>query len=620
MNTGAASAPEISFKFGNVRMVAAMCAVVCALIVADGWRMIAYMASIAPGTLGLVADRVILIVAALLMLIVVGSGVRRGLGTGRAFLAGSACGTIFFASSLGTAILDPQSIAWMLHGNDWTAHYAGWAMYRNAPWTWPPGALPNLMYPRGTSIIFADSLPIVSFLLKPFSPLLPQTFQFTGLWFALSCLLQGGFGALLARRWTRHPAIILAAAAMFLYAPVLLNRLPHATLMAHWLILASLWLYFRPTPPRNVAAEMWPWWSFALIAAGTMPYLTAMVMAILLAYCVRRCRVDRERTLLQAASMFVIAIAVVLTMWWLSGAFILKPHNASGGVPYGVYSFNLLGFFNSYGWSMVLPGLPTESSAQMEGYSYLGLGVIALIVLIVLEAIAKLRRPHWPRTHWPLLVVTLLTVAFAASTVLRIGPWTLIDRPLDTALLAMFRSSGRFIWVAYYLTILAAIVLTLKRFGATAASAVLAGALGLQMYDYTSSHRQAAQLRAGVNWPPPMKTLDDPGWDQMAVNRLHLTLLPPAPCGDPPGPILPMQLVAARNHLTYNTAYVSRWNPEDEYRYCDRLTDQLAKGDLHSDELYVVADAWLDRFQHAAKTPTCRMLDGYRACVVDAAP
>ncbi|HEX4481051.1 MAG TPA: DUF6311 domain-containing protein [Rudaea sp.] len=588
----------------------------CALLVVDEWSVIGHVAGMSPRTPGLAADRVIVCVCATLVLLACVTVLRRGASVASAFFIGALSGAGFFAASIGTSILDPTATSWLLRGADWTTHYAGWAMFRNAPWEWPPGVLHELMYPRGTAIIFTDSLPIVSLLLKPFSAWLPDTFQFTGGWFALCCVLQGGFGALLAQRWTRNPAVTLAASAMFLYAPAFLHRMPHATLMAQWLILASLWLYFRPTIPRGAVAETWPWWTFALIAAGTMPYLAAMVLAIFFAYCVRRRWVNRERSFGQVAAMLFGAIFVVVSMWWISGAMVVRAHNASGGVSHGVYSFNLLGFFNSYGWSMLLPGLPVASPEQMEGYSYLGLGLIALLVLLVIEALVRLRRPHWPSRHWPLLVVTLLTVAFAASTVFTIGAWTLIDYPLSTPLFAAFRSSGRFVWIAYYLTILALLVFTVKRFGTTAASVLLTCAFALQAWDYTNSHRQAAHLRDGANWPPPMQSLDDPGWNELAANRRHLTLIPPPPCGDPAGPILPFQLVAARNRLTFNSAYVARWNPKKEIRYCNQLSDQLAKGDLHDDELYVVTDAWLERFQHSDKSPTCRMLDGFRACVV----
>jgi hypothetical protein len=169
----------------------------------------------------------------------------------------------------------------------------------------------------------------------------------------------------------------------------------------------------------------------------------------------------------------------------------------------------------------------------------------------------------------------------------------------------------------HYLIVLAVVVFTVKRFGSVAAGALLCGALAMQAWDLTNPHVQNAFLRTGDNWPPPMASLDDPGWNELAANRQHVTLVPPPACGEPAGPILPFQLVAARNKMTYNTAYTARWDPAADTRYCGQLNDQLAHGDLHADELYVVSDSWKDRFlEHAAQPPTCRTLDGFRACVI----
>ena len=314
--------------------------------------------------------------------------------------------------------------------------------------------------------------------------------------------------------------------------------------------------------------------------------------------------------------MFAAVVVPVLLLWWISGAFMLHYRDGSGGVSHGVYSFNLLGLFNSYGWSKVLPSLPIVSPSQLEGYAYLGLGVLALMAMLLLGAFVRYRRPPFPRRHWPLLAMVVVLTAFAASTVLTIGPWVLINHPIKSPLLATFRSSGRFIWVAHYLIVLAMIVFSVKRFGSAAAGAVLSGALAVQAWDLGNPHLQNAFLRTGDNWPAPMASLNDPGWDELAANRKHFTLVPPPACGEPAGPILPFQLVAARNRMTYNTAYTARWDPAADGRYCAQLSDQLAKGDLHADELYVVSDAWKDRFDQAAKSPTCKMLDGFRACVV----
>src|SRR4029078_6273067 len=134
--------------------------------------------------------------------------------------------------------------------------YSGWAMFRHTPWAWPPGALPEIWYPVGTSIVYTDSLTLLALALKPLSHWLPEPFQFIGIWLLINCMLQGALGALLITRSSRSPAAVLAGAALLVLAPIFLNRIGHDTLTAHWLLLASLWLYFRAAPLRPLV-EAW---------------------------------------------------------------------------------------------------------------------------------------------------------------------------------------------------------------------------------------------------------------------------------------------------------------------------------------------------------------------------
>ncbi|HSE12960.1 MAG TPA: DUF6311 domain-containing protein, partial [Rudaea sp.] len=448
------------------------------------------------------------------------------------------------------------------------------------------------------------------------SPWLSDPFQYTGGWFAISFLLQGGFGALLAQRWTRNPAPILATAALFLYAPILLNRLPHATLTAHWLILASLWLYFRQQPRSALAAEAWPWWLLAAISALVMPYLAMMVFAVFAAYWSRRVWVDHERRVTEALFAAAIAMALMAALWWLSGALIVHYRDGGGGVVYGLYSFNLLGFVNSFGMSRLLPMLPIAATQQGEGFAYLGLGMLSLLAVLAIETVWQRRRPHWPKRHWPLVAVTLVLVAYAASTVLTLGSWKLIDFPVASPLLSTFRSSGRFVWIAYYLAMLAAVVLAIERFPKLASGLLLA-TLALQIWDLAPGRVFFANLRNGQGWPQAEHPLADPRWDQLAAGRHHLTLVPPAACGVPPGSYLPFQLLAAKHAMSLNTAYVARWDPTANGRYCAQLVEQLANGRLSTDDLYVVTDEWRERFEHGGQSLLCESLDGFRACVLD---
>ncbi len=433
---------------------------------------------------------------------------------GAAACIGALCGAMFFFTWIGLGLLDPTNIHWLLHG-DWAEHYSAWAMYREAPWTRPPGRIQTLWYPVGTAIVYTDALPLFAFLFKPFSPLLPATFQYIGLWLLVSCLLQGVFAALLVKRLRPNATAVLSGSLLFLLAPIFLGRFFHDTLTAQWLLLAGLWLYFRPRPPASLLHEVWPWWLLALIAALVHPYLSAMCMAIALTYWFRRTWVEHDRSRGQAVTAVAIITGLTLVAWWLSGAFTIGFRDGPGRQPYGTYSFNLLGFLIPQGFSTLVPDIPLADSGQWEGQAYLGLGVIALLCLLGIHALARKQYPRWPRQHWPLLLLAITLVAFAASATLTIGPWKLTNLKVNSPLLATFRSSGRFIWVPYYLILLGVFGATLRRFPILATSLLALVAI-CGGWEFSWIHVHFAQLRTGIGWASPPKLLTDSGWSDLS--------------------------------------------------------------------------------------------------------
>ena len=85
---------------------------------------------------------------------------------------------------------------------DWATHYFGWTYFRFEPWHWPPAAVHGYNAPIGTAIGLTDSLPLMAYLLKPFSRWLPAEFQYLGAWERLCFTLQGALAARLAGRFT----------------------------------------------------------------------------------------------------------------------------------------------------------------------------------------------------------------------------------------------------------------------------------------------------------------------------------------------------------------------------------------------------------------------------------
>lgn len=592
---------------------------VCAFVPITAWRLFQSLVVQHPGLAApLRIDFAIVCVLAVL-LAVLGAWIHR---TGRfapasAFAGGALFGAMTFIAILGTPLLDPTSVNWLLR-DDLAQHYSGWAMFRHAPWAWPPGLTTTLSHPVGTSIVYTDSLPLLAFPMKLLGPLLPVAFQYIGLWMAIGFTLQGGFGALLARGFSRDPAIVLACAALFVSAPMLLNRFGHDTLTAQWLLLAAIGLYARHDAIGTLVKIMAPWWLLAATAALVHPYLATMVLAMFVASLGRRVFVDRTITKTAATIALVTAIALVILLWWLSGAFIIGDKRSISGVPYGHYSFNLLGLFDSMGFSRYVPAFEV-GPGQYEGFAWPGLGMWLVFATALVVGLVFHRRHHggW-RGHMPLLVVLASMTVFATSSVVMVGTTVLVDHPIEHPIIGAFRSSGRFIWPLYYTLFALSLFLVARHLKPVVAMATLVLACIVQLADASLIHAHFAGKRTLTITAPAGSRLVSPRWLDLVEGRRHLTVLPPRGCG-PNESWLPFVLLASENRMTINSAYLARVDGRRISAYCDDLRTQLEGGHVSTDDLYVIVDeAWMDQFPATRERLVCETLDGYAACLAPA--
>ena len=166
----------------------------------------------------------------------------------RLFLLGTLLGLAAFLCVYGVSALDVTIDAFLRGGyieQDVQQHYAGWLFYRQSPLSLPLCETDHLNWPDGTSIAFTDSIPLFAAFFRLLSPLLPQTFQYFGLYTALCVALQGGFAALLVGLFVHSDLTAMLGSVPFVLSPLLLERaLRHTSLAAHFLILAALCLPF----------------------------------------------------------------------------------------------------------------------------------------------------------------------------------------------------------------------------------------------------------------------------------------------------------------------------------------------------------------------------------------
>lgn len=516
--------------------------------------------------------------------------------------------------------LNPTNLTWL--DGDPTQYQAGFEFLRHQKgWNFPITYVSSLGFPLGVSIAYLDSIPPLAVLGALLSPILPTNFQYLGLFAALCHALQFFFGALLVSRFTSDRRVSVLSGFLFIIAPPLIWRLHgHYALMSHWVILASLYLYFKPIEPHGLKA-LWPHYVLAAIAASINPYI-ALFVAV-------GAGVDiTQRVLFRALPVWkgVVALLVVgaVTLASLKTfGFLGTSATQFAGDGYTVYSMNLLSPFDpSAAFPSLLWSALKSFPEQYEGYNYLGGGTLFLLCLLPVAAFKARGSLRW-QTVVPLVLMCVALSALAASIKVTAGQHVLFELQVPEAVrnaLSAFRASGRLFWPVYYVLTLAGILSLLVVVKNPADRLlILSIVIAFQFADTFSLRQSVAQSRSKNNQSP----LVSKDWDQIARTHRHLMVFPAWACdrtNHPGGPDAWywFAMLAARNNLTINEYYTARFSPEALDLYCRKQPEEVFRDGPSSDTAVVLNRqdipklALLQGSKHY-----CREVDGFGLCTYD---
>jgi hypothetical protein len=519
---------------------------------------------------------------------------------------------------VGGRVVDPSDTSWF--ANDPSLYLTGWSFFRVEPWHWPPTYMYRLGWPMGISAGLVDLMPVISLPLRVIQRVLPESFQYFGLTLLLWGTLQMLFGMLIARRWYEdRPRALVLAGAMFLLAPIFVFRLHgHFALSAQWTMLAAILIYLMVNDAgrgrRLVVGGLVLVWC----TGGIQPYMLTMMTPLLLAAVVRAALTGVVGWGRGAAivALGVLTAVASLTFHGYLGNGSLGTFVAAG---YGMYSFNLNGFLNPLSaTSLLLPPLPTFDG-QGEGFSYLGLGMLLLLVWAVPPFVGGTARMPWKR--WlPIVVACLLMALYAPSNRVTFGSTVLFEIPLPAWALKIggaYRASGRFVWPLWYLLLVGALWSVSRLRPRGVAVPLLAIAVALQLADT----RGVRQLVRSILYPPDIPVLTSPVWWELGGAHDHLVVLPAWQCSDGfaspggrPGNLL-FARVAWTDGLTLNSFYPSRLTAAQTAYHCDELPRLVLANGLEPRTAYVFTDAFA---RSLAQQPSgdwrCDRTDGVVLC------
>lgn len=545
----------------------------------------------------------------------------------RSPLLGLLLGLVAFVLLFDVHQVDPTYLDWQL-GGDAAQHHIGWEFFRYEPWRLPLGKITGFGTPDGTSIVFTDSIPILALIFKAFRALLPERFQYVGLWLLGCYALQGVFGWLLSTLATVriYPRVLITC--FFLLSPILIdrNQQGHHALMAHWLILAAIYLAFQSEgqfEARHPRLSWWLCWTVLVVLSGMIHlYIAAMIVPIYLAAGVSSLRSTRLRPV-RALMAMGSTLAVFLLALYLEGAFVLSSEHWADKtmVGFGHFSMNLLSPLSPGYWSnkqdsaymsVFLEPHHDYTGGQYEGFNYLGVGVLGVLGVVIVGGLIStflyvrgisVRKPAEPAIKAPVLVIValVLLMGFALSHRMAIGTHLLAYVRLSPKMLERceaFRSSGRFFWPCYYAILLFAFrgLATLAWLGRGAMPILLHTALTIQAVDLSEfMSRNAKQNRESRVFH---NTLSSPTWHKYVRECDNIKYYPP-------GDIqlyVPLGLIAAPKRVGINVAYKARRNQESLKRAEQQTKQELERGELLPRTLYVFNDAHLySRLKESAR-------------------
>lgn len=402
------------------------------------------------------------------------------------WLLGMAVGIAAFLCIYGVHVLNVTYTDWLLGGGDLTQHYLGWCFFRDSSWTFPIGLMDRMSWPYEVSVIFTDSVPLLAVFFKLFRGVLPEQFQYFGLWGLLCFALQGAFGALLIFHYVGKRAEAAVGSLLFVITPVMLSQMTvNMSLGAQWLILACLYLGLCRTKMKGAPAVAC-WGAAGLLAAGIQLYFIPICALILISFfladLVRKTRVARG--LLAMAVYGVCSVGMVA----LLGGF--THEHIPDFTALGQSGFNLNGLFNAQGWSQVLEALPVYGDNPEEGLAFPGTGILLTLAVglfawflhlmyrlfvrrenIFANTVRqfKLRKEaasdglyrRKKENAAAFLFLVLLCVLVALSPQVALGSDVIASYSLPswmTRLWGMVGNTGRFIWPVVYLVILGSVV------------------------------------------------------------------------------------------------------------------------------------------------------------------
>ena len=502
-----------------------------------------------------------------------------------------------------------QNTNWLFISNpDPLTHYLGWAFYKYSGWSWPIGLNPNYGLEISSSIVFSDSIPLLAILFKSIAPLLPDTFQYFGIWYLACLVLQGWFGWKITSLISTDVWLKIFGLLFAIFSPPMLSRIGiHAALVGHFLILAAFYIIFCPDKKRSNLR----WLILLAVGALVQFYLFAMLFILWVSskideLCSAKTEIQKKYFLYLIATLTLI----ILTLW--QGGYFAVATSSANEFGFGLYRmnfFSLLDPRNNYAdssWSYLLKSLPQPSTpypgfttrldeGSHEGFNYLGLGVIGLLPFFLWALIKKhFSIKNYLSANYFLLGALVLLWIFALSNNISIGGEN-FHYPIPNwalSIVSILRCSGRMFWPVFYGLIFAQIFIIIRAYPIGAARLILGFCCALQIADTSSGWIPLHARLRQTSKIEPTNLFVSPFWNN-AVKHYKTLRIEPLVNGQFQPRWEHLAPFSATHRLGTNGVYLARIDQQKLKNSNADFNGRLISKNLDKNSLYVLDDSKL---------------------------
>ena len=520
-----------------------------------------------------------------------------------------------------------------IHGadSDMANGLVGYLYFVHSPWQWPVLSLPNLGAPTGTNLFWlGDAVPLVSLAGKLIFTATGVEINLLGAYLFASFVLTGmAMVTLLAAARQRNLIAAIVGTIIGVSTPFLLYRWGHMSLAAQFLIVFALAHYVKGSRQPSDWRISTGWMGLVSVALLVDAYIFLMVGACCGAALFQRW-LNRNISSIGALAEGTAVGACTLGLMFIMGI-LTDDLRSAGDDWFGILSMNLA--------SPLIPQLsglipPLEeyrvgTSAQYEGFSYLGCGVIVYLLLGLRRGAGWIKRRV--RSHIALICVLVCATLLALSNKIYFGHRLLLEIPLPDRvhyMLGAVHSSGRFFWLVGYALEAGGILMVLGGFRRPSALVVLGLACAVQLIDVDPIRGAVAASATH----PAVAVIERQRAAAIVAQSGALKIFPSYPCVDTAikdGTVsasarervaqanMEFQLLTARADLPINSVYNSRLQTD-----C-RAEDRIMRDPLQDGTTYIYLGSFVPTGSQRggrAMAEVCNDLDWLRYCILRSSP